>query len=594
MNWIFKNESTQEKGSLKEAALFLSKNTGFGMLATTVCVNRGITTPEQLNAFLNPKLESLTSPFKILDLEKAVDHILAIQNLPIQKKIRVFTDYDVDGTTGAALLTWFFRDLQFNFDVAQPDRFKDGYGLNVSAVDQAKADGVDTLITVDCGITNFDAAIRADELGIKLIIVDHHLIDPVRGLPPAFAVIDPQRADDPSGLKQLCGCALGFYLCMGLRSKGRALKYFETRGLTEPNLKNLLDLVVIATAADMVPLTGDNRTLVKHGLDVLRETQKPGLRALIETAGIEVKTVSPSNLGFSLGPRINASGRMGSAETAYRVLSTRDPVEGKKLAQELESINSERADLQNLIWDEVREKVTQGLEKGLHSHAIVVASSNWHEGVVGIVASKVTDHFKKPAIVLAIREDGIAKGSARSYGGYSVLDALHLSKQFLAGYGGHKFAAGLSLKEESVDEFSKFYNEAMMSLSPSSKSDSLSVEARCGISELNFKAITELESLAPFGPGNPEPLFAVEAWVEVQTILKGRHLKLKLCGTPTQKMDGIWFNAAERLQSTELMEKSAGKKALCLFAGIPEINRFMGRVTPTLRIKEAKSTENGE
>lgn len=588
MNWIFKNEIESEGGTSREAALLLSQQSGVDLLASTVCVNRGIKTAEQLQSFLNPKLDSLTHPFKVLGLEKAVDHILKIQSEESPKKIRVFTDYDVDGTTGAALLTWFFRDLNFNFDVAQPDRFRDGYGLNVAAVEKAKADGVDTLITVDCGITNFDAAIKAEELGIRLVIVDHHLIDPVKGLPPAFAVIDPQRSDDSSNLKQLCGCALGFYLCMGLRSKARAQNYFALRNLKEPNLKNLLDLVVIATAADMVPLTGDNRTLIKHGLDILRETDKPGLRALIETAGIEVKTVSPSNLGFSLGPRINASGRMGSAETAYRVLTTRDPIEGKKLAMELEQINSERAQLQNLIWDEVRDEVTKGIEAGLYSNAIVVASKNWHEGVVGIVASKVTDHFKKPAIVLAIREDGIAKGSARSYGGYSVLDCLHLSKEFLLGYGGHKFAAGMSLPATRVSEFAIFYNEAMKTLTSSSKTDSLSIESRCKISDLSLKALTELERLAPFGPGNPEPLFAVEAWVEVQTILKGRHLKLKLSGDPSQKLEGIWFNAAERLPATELMEKSAGRRELCVFAGTPEINRFMGRVTPTLRIKEAK------
>ncbi len=588
MNWIFKNELTEE-GQLKEAALFLSKESGLGLLASTVCVNRGIRTSEALNAFLNPKLDTLTSPFKIKDLEKAVDHILAVQMQSPQKKMRVFTDYDVDGTTGAALLTWFFRDLNFNFDVAQPDRFKDGYGLNVGAVEQAAKDGIDTLITVDCGITNFDAAEKAKELGISLIIVDHHQIDPVRGLPHAFAVIDPQRADDESDLKQLCGCALGFYLCVGIRSKARSQNYFETRGLKEPNLKNLLDLVVIATAADMVPLTGDNRTLIKHGLDVLRETNKPGLRALIQKAGIEVKTLSPSNLGFALGPRINASGRMGSAETAYRVLTTKDVEEGQQLAQELENINASRAEIQNLIWDEVREQVNKGLEKGLHSHAVVVASPNWHEGVVGIVASKVTDHFKKPAIVLAIREDGLAKGSVRSYGGYNVLEALHLSKDFLKGYGGHKFAAGLSLEPEKIEAFSIHYNEKVKEMIPSSKKDDLNIESRCKIQDLSMKALEELEKLAPFGPGNPEPLFAIEASVAFQNVLKGRHLKLKLASGNLPLLEGIWFNAAERIECTDLVEKSAQRREVCLFAGIPEINRFMGRSVPNLRIKEAKS-----
>ncbi len=590
MNWIFKNEIHSEEGSRKAASLFLSQTTGLGLLASTVCVNRGIKTPEELHAFLNPKLESLTSPFKIKDMEVAVDHILKIQTEEKPRKMRVYTDYDVDGTTGAALLTWFFRDLGFNFDVAQPDRFKDGYGLNPPAIIQAHADGVDTLITVDCGITNFEAAEKAKELGITLIIVDHHLIDPSRGLPPALAIIDPQRADCESGLKQLCGCALGFYLCMGLRTKARDQGYFEKRNLKIPNLKSLLDLVVIATAADMVPLTGDNRTLIKHGLDVLRQTDKPGLRALIEKAGIEVKTLSPSNLGFALGPRINASGRMGSAETAYRVLTTKDREEGIALAQELESVNAKRAELQNLIWDEVREQVNVGLSKGKYSHAVVVASDNWHEGVVGIVASKVVEHFKKPAIVLAIREDGLAKGSVRSYGGYNVLEALHLSKHFLKGYGGHKFAAGLSLAPEQIEAFCGHYNEMMQTLIPNSNKDDLHIEALCTLKDLDMKALGEIEKLAPFGPGNPEPVFAVEAVVNMQTILKGRHLKLKLSHLSATTFEGIWFNAAERIEYTDLVDQSAKLRKSCIFAGIPEINRFLGRTTPTLRIKEGKSS----
>ncbi|MBS1958922.1 MAG: single-stranded-DNA-specific exonuclease RecJ [Bdellovibrionales bacterium] len=564
-------------------------------LAATVCVNRGMKDAEEVKKFLNPRLDQLTHPFAIKDLEKTVEHILITQTTgeegatASRRKLRVFTDYDVDGTTGAALLTWFFRDMGFNFDVVQPDRFKDGYGLNPGAVEQAARDGVDTLITVDCGITNFEAANKAQELGVNLIIVDHHQIDPAHGLPPAFAVIDPQRADDESGRRELCGCALAFYLCMGLRTAAREMGYFEERGLAEPNLKSLLDLVVIATAADMVPLTGDNRTLVKHGLEVLRATTKPGLRTLIQNAGIEIKLVSPTNLGFSLGPRINASGRMGSAETAYRVLTTKDPIEGQKLADELESINKKRAELQNSIWDSARELINKGIEAGKYRHAVVVASADWHEGVVGIVASKVTDHFKRPAIVLAIREDGVAKGSARSYGGYNVLDALHESKQFLKGYGGHKFAAGLSLDPSDLDAFVAHYDRMIADAKPLDDSGkTLKVEGYIEPEVLTPRAIEELEKLAPYGPGNPEPIFGVKAGVSQQSVLKGRHLKLKLSGQSRGfLLEGIWFNAAERLEYTQLVEKSAQTHSPCLFAGIPELNRFMGRTTPTLRIKTA-------
>ncbi len=584
MRFTYKND---REGSLKEAALLLSKESGLSVLASTVCVNRGMKTKAEVDLFLNPKLETLTHPFKILDLEKAAIRILESQDREKPEKIRVFTDYDVDGTTGAALLTWFFRDLGFDFDVVQPDRFRDGYGLNVGAVENAVRDGVSILITVDCGITNFAAAERARELGLELIIVDHHSIDPIKGIPDCFAVIDPQRADDDSGLRQLCGCALAFYLSMGIRIKARNGSFFVKRKIQEPNLKNLLDLVVIATAADMVPLTGDNRTLVRHGLRILRETDKPGLRELMRVAGIEVKTVSPSNLGFGLGPRINASGRMGTAETAYRVLTTRDRDEGRQLAETLEQLNAERAALQNQIWDQVREKVNQGLERGLYAHAVVVASSEWHEGVVGIVASRVTEHFKKPAVVLAIREDGIAKGSVRSYGGYNVLEALHLSKEKLLGYGGHKFAAGLSLKAEDVEGWVSVYDGNVGKLEPSDRSQVLQLECQCSLADLNVETLTELENLAPFGPGNPEPLVGVVAQVREQFVLKGRHLKLKLEGNGVKRFEGIWFNAAEKIEFTELVEVSAQQGKMCIFAGIPEINRFMGKTSPTLRIKDA-------
>ena len=583
MEYVFKNE---EEGSLKEAALFLSQRTGMSLLASTVCVNRGIKSPEEVGLFLNPKLESLTHPFKILNLERAVDRIIASQWRDVPQKLRVYTDYDVDGTSGAALLTWFFRDLGFSFDVVQPDRFKDGYGLNVGAVEKAHQDGVQVLITVDCGITSFEPAARARDLGIDLIIVDHHSIDPMKGVPEVYAAIDPQQEADSSGLKQLCGCALAFYLCMGIRIKARESGFFETRKIPEPRLRDLLDLVVIATAADMVPLTGDNRALVRHGLQVLRETNKPGLRELMKIAGIEVKSVSPSNLGFALGPRINASGRLGTAETAYRLLTTQDTSEGRALAETLEKMNQDRAELQNQIWDEVRGQVQKGIEEGRYRHAVVVASKGWHEGVVGIVASRVTEHFKKPAIVLSIREDGIAKGSARSFGGYNILEGLHQSQNLLLGYGGHKFAAGLSLKPQDVLEFAETYDRKIAEMAPRERSI-LKLECECDLKDLEVKVLTELENLAPFGPGNPEPMIGVRARVEEQSVLKGRHLKLRLGSDSVKRFEGIWFNGAENIRFTELVENSARERTFCYFAGIPELNRFMGRVTPTLRIKDA-------
>lgn len=593
------NPSWRYKPSNEEVVRQLVLGSGISSLTAQVCANRGISTSEDLKSYLNPRLDQLTHPFKIFDLERSARHIFETQqNRSARKKIRVFTDYDVDGTTGAALLSWFFRDMKFNYDVVQPDRFRDGYGLNVGAVEAAAADGVDTLITVDCGVTNFDAANRANELGIKLLIVDHHAIDPKRGVPIAFAVMDPHRSEDTSGLKQLCGCGLAFYLSMGIRLIAREAGYFnqdsgsaDHETVTEPRLRDLLDLVVIATAADMVPLTGDNRILVKQGLDVLRSQPKPGLKALMISAGIEAATVSPMSLGFALGPRINASGRLGSAETAYRCLISKSDAEATALAEELETINRERQTVQNQIWDEVRSEAELKLEQKQFPHAVVIASSRWHEGVVGIVASRVTEYFKKPAIVMAIREDGIAKGSVRSYGGYSVLSALHECADLLKSFGGHAFAAGLSLESHHLEAFVLRFNEAISKLVPSKNKGIIELEGSCSLDELTVKALQEIETLGPFGPGNPEPVFSVDAWVESQTVLKGRHLKLKLCashqvGAKSPTVEGIWFNAAERLDWLSRIEKNSPLKKRFGFAGIPELNRFRGRVTPTLRIKD--------
>ena len=493
--------------------------------------------------------------------------------------IGAFGDYDVDGTAGAALLSWVFRDYGFQFDVRQPDRFKDGYGLNVGAVEEASSSGVKVLLTVDCGITSFDAINRAGELGIDVIVVDHHQLDANKGLPAALAVVNPQRPDCESGLKQLCGCGLAFYLAMGLRIKGREEGWFV--GRAEPNLKQHLDLVVMATAADMVPLTDDNHILVRHGMDVLKNTRKPGVRALLDAAGVGQRDLSPGHLGFVIGPRINASGRMQSASLALELLSTTDAMRGTQLAHELERLNKERADLQNQIWDEVRARVETGIADGRYRHGIVVADQGWHEGVVGIVASRVTETFRRPAAVISIRED-FAKGSVRSFGGKDVLGALRASAEYLLGFGGHKHAAGLSLMPENLPAFEAAFDEALSQIQEDSKGAALAIEGECQISDLDTKTLQELESLGPFGPGNPEPVFSFKAWVQSHRVLKERHLKLILEDAETgASIEGIWFHAAQErdLEAPEFAEESE-------WAGVPELNRFRGQVTPNFRIRD--------
>ncbi len=588
--WKLRSPSQRDSGEMSRLIAALQEKTGLSPITLRVCILRGFDTEEAIRDFLAPRFENLKNPYSIRDMDRAVERLARARREGVQ--IRVFGDYDVDGTTGAALLSWIFGDFGFRWDVRQPDRFKDGYGLNVKAVESAVEEGIGLLVTVDCGITSFDAIQRAQELGLDVIVVDHHQLDPLRGLPAAWAVVNPQRKDCDSGLKQLCGCGLAFYVAMALRVHGRAEGWFE--GRSEPNLKQHLDLVVMATAADMVPLTGDNHILVRYGLEVLKHSKKPGVKALLEAAGLSSRELSPSHLGFVLGPRINASGRMHSASLALDLLTTHDASQAASLAQELERLNTERAQVQNEIWDQVRARVEQGMLEGKFRHGIAVADSGWHEGVVGIVASRVTETFKKPAVVIALRED-LGKGSVRSFGGKDVLGALRECASQLLGFGGHKHAAGLSIALDRVSDFAEAFDRAIEQLPEEVGAAALWVEGACRLHELDVRSLQELERLGPFGPGNPEPVFTVRAQAKDHRVLKGRHLKLSLGGAGSwadagARMDAIWFHGAERKEVMDLLANPEERE----WAGVPELNRFRGQITPTLRVRDWRKLEIAE
>ncbi|MBI2712727.1 MAG: single-stranded-DNA-specific exonuclease RecJ [Bdellovibrio sp.] len=566
----------------------LHTETGLSRLTLRVCVQRGLVSREAIETFLSPTFEKLTHPSRIQDMEKAVERV-ARARLEKQK-VRIFGDYDVDGTTGAALLFWTFREHGLDFDAVQPDRFRDGYGLNVKAVEEAAAAGVHLLMTVDCGITSHEPALRAQELGVDLVILDHHQLDPNKGIPKAVAVVNPQRPDCASGLKQVCGCGLAFYFAIALRTKGRELGWYAPG--REPNLKQHLDLVVMATAADMVPLTGDNHILVRYGLEVLKRSQKAGIQALLSVAGLASKDLSPSHLGFVLGPRINASGRMHSASLALEMLTTLDGARAQELATQLERLNTERANLQNQIWDQVRARIEKGIAEGKYSHGIAIADEGWHEGVIGIVASRVTENFRKPAAVISIRE-GLGKGSVRSFAGKDVLAALRANAHLLKGFGGHRHAAGFSLAPELIEEFAEGFNSALENIPIESKGGTLLIEGNCSLDELDVRSLQEIEKLGPFGPGNPEPVFAMRARVQGYRVVKGRHLRLDLTSDASQMQSGlhrrgksvleaIWFHAAEKPEVMQAVGLSEEQE----WAGVPEVNRFRGQLTPTLRVRD--------
>ncbi|MCM0606643.1 MAG: single-stranded-DNA-specific exonuclease RecJ [Xanthomonadaceae bacterium] len=578
--WKLRTDSTIR---IRETPEFLEllRVTGLSQVTLQVCWNRGLRTPETIREFFSPRFEHIQSPFTIKDMALTVERVIEAYNK--KEKVRIFGDYDVDGTCGAALLYRVLTEFGINVDVKQPDRFKDGYGLNSGAIDEAVSDGVQLLITVDCGISSFSAIENANAHRLPVIIMDHHQIDGVRGLPQAYAILNPQRADCESGLKQLCGAGVAFYFCMGLRAEFRELGLLGDASAL-PNLKQHLDLVTIATAADQVPLTGVNRVFVKQGLDILKQSTKPGVKALMEVTGLTKRDLSPGHLGFTLGPRINASGRLSSAKSALDLLTTDSLEIAYKLAREIETLNEDRTHLQNEIWDQVQLVIEKGLKEGKFQHGILVGSPDWHEGVIGIVASRVCEKYHKPCGILSMRED-LAKGSARTFSGRDVLSALTKCSGLLLGFGGHRHAAGFSLKNENLEALQVAFDDACMALIADDTKGALIVEGEAGLEEFSERTLEQLEQMAPFGNGNPEPVFVITAKVKNKRVMKERHLKLSLSpvgSTSKQTMEAVWFHQAD------IPFDSLNEAGDASFAGVPELNRFLGRSTPNFRIRDIR------
>lgn len=582
--WKLRTDSTQR---IREKPEFLEllRVTGLSPVTLQVCWNRGLRTAESIREFFSPRFENIQSPFTIRDMSLAVDRV--IEAYKQKEKVRIFGDYDVDGTCGAALLFRVLSAFGINVDAKQPDRFKDGYGLNASAIDEAVSDGVQLMITVDCGISSYAAIENANAKRLPVIVMDHHQIDQSRGLPDAYAILNPQRSDCESGLKQLCGAGVAFYFCMALRSRFRELGLLGDASQL-PNLKQHLDLVTIATAADQVPLTGVNRVFVKQGLDILKHSTKPGVKALMEVTGLTKRDLSPGHLGFTLGPRINASGRLSSAKSALDLLTTDSPEMAYRLAREIENLNDERTHLQNEIWDQVQIQIDQGIKDGKFQHGILVGSPDWHEGVIGIVASRVCDKYHRPCGVVSMRED-YAKGSARTFSGKDVLSALTQCSDLLLGFGGHRHAAGFSLKNENLEALQLAFDDACSRLIADDTKGALIVEGEAGLEEFSEKTLEQLEQMAPFGNGNPEPVFVITAQVKNKRVMKERHLKLELSpvGSVTkQSMEAVWFHQAD------IPTDSLNESGNASFAGVPELNRFLGRSTPNFRIKDIKNLKS--
>src|SRR3954468_5012712 len=538
------------------------------MVARLLC-QRGFSDPEQASRFLKPSLDHLHDPMALADMAKAVDRVLGA--LARRERIAIHGDYDVDGVTSTVILRRALELLGADVVHFIPERLKDGYGLQPAAIERLHAGGVALVISVDCGIRGAEAARRARELGVDLIVTDHH--EPDVELPPALAVINPKRRDCSYPDKYLAGVGVALKLVQALCRRAQR----------ESWLPGFIKVAAIGTLADVVPLVGENRVIAKLGLDLLtRGPHKVGLRALLDVSGLTGKTIDSYHISFQLAPRVNAAGRMSTPDIATRLLLASDEAlaeEVRQLALQLDTENVRRQEEEAEILAAAKKVVTSDPDVGAQS-VLVVAGDGWHRGVIGIVASKLVDAFHRPAIVLSI-EDGIAHGSCRSIPGFDMLGALERCAHLLTRFGGHRQAAGLALDASRIKELRRAVNDvADETLGPDDLMPRLRIDG-----DLSFRAISGgvaagVAALAPFGAGNPRPVFAARG---VQIIdgprkLKERHLKMAL------KQDGrvfraIAWRAAER-------QDALGDQRTIDVAFSLEQNQYNGEVSVELNIAD--------
>jgi single-stranded-DNA-specific exonuclease len=506
-----------ERGALPGAVLALQSELGVSQLTARVLAARGFADAAAANAFLHPRLDDLHDPFLLADMRQAVDRLR--RAVAQGEKILLYGDYDVDGTTSVVLLKKTLELAGANVDYHVPHRLRDGYGMRAEVVERAAAEGVGAIVSVDTGIRANEVVRQARELGVDVIVTDHHL--PEAELPPATAVLNPNRRDCGYPEKNLCGAGVAFKLAQGLM-KELGWAEARTRALTE----SLLKMVAIATVADVVPLVGENRVIVKHGLAGLREVRNPGLRALLRVAGFrEGEALTAGQVAFRVAPRINAAGRMDTAADAVEMFLTSDAARAAALASKLHELNAERQQTEAETLEAcLGEEVTDAMA------GLVFSGAGWHRGVVGIVASRLVERHSRPVFVLSVDEEtGETSGSGRSIESFHLLDCLESMRDLFSKFGGHAHAAGLTLPSNRLGEFrERFQAYAAGRLRAEDFRPTVRIDAEAALSELNDATAAELLGLGPFGYGNPAPVLAArDIQVVDHVVMKEKHLRLR-------------------------------------------------------------------
>ena len=505
---------------------------GISPILASLLIRRGITTESAAKRFFRPQLADLINPFLMKDMDAAVDRLN--DAMGHKERILVYGDYDVDGCTAVALVYKFLRQFYSNIDYYIPDRYDEGYGVSKKGIDFAKETGVKLIIILDCGIKAIEEITYAKEQGIDFIICDHHVPDEV--MPPAVAILNPKRPDDTYPFKDLCGCGVGFKFMQA---------FAKNNNIPFSRLVPLLDFCAVSIAADLVPVVDENRILAFHGLKQLNQNASLGLKAIIDICGLNGRELSMSDIIFKIGPRINASGRMENGKKSVDLLVEREYSLALNQAKHIDEYNEQRKDVDRQMTEEANQIVAR-LESQKHQSSIVLYDEHWKKGVIGIVASRLTEIYFRPTVVLT-RDENLATGSARSVAGFDVYAAIKSCRDLLLNFGGHTYAAGLTMKWADVKEFrERFQAFVEEHIEPEQREAILDIDAVIDFKDITKKLHTDLKRFAPFGPGNSKPLFCTLDVYDFGTSkVVGReqeHIKLELVDSNSNNvMNGIAF-----------------------------------------------------
>ncbi len=565
--WVIKPEGDSE------IVLRLSDQLGVSQSISNMLVQRGITTFDEAKEFFRPSLNNLHDPFLMKDMNKAIERLQrALKN---NEQILIYGDYDVDGTTSVALVFSFLRQLHEKIDYYIPDRYNEGYGISFKGIDYAIENNATLVIALDCGIKALEKIDYANKKNIDFIICDHHT--PGEKIPNAYAVLDPKRSDCTYPYKELSGCGVGFKLLQALTISNE---------LSKEKLWKYLDLVAVSIASDIVNITGENRVLAHFGLKQLNEAPRMGLKALILNSGLDTREISISDVVFKIGPQINAAGRIESGRSSVKLLIEEDEDYAKQLSSSITEHNETRKELDRNITEEALAMLHES-EELQQKKSTVLFKEDWHKGVIGIVASRLIENYYKPTIILT-ESKGLATGSARSVDGFDLYAAIDACSDLLENFGGHKHAAGLTMKIENIEKFADKFEEYVAStITEEQLTPKINIDQKIKLADITPKFYRIMKQFAPFGPGNMSPIYVTESvgdggYSRIVGQTK-EHVKFDVVDEENYRMDGIGFSMADLFSIVE----SGNLFNICYSI---EENEFNGKVSLQLRVRDVQTS----